>query len=305
MTRGITVLAGAVILASAIWLMRSGIYGLTLFLVVPVLIGAVSATISSAQSYGQAAARGAGTVAALTCSLILIGLEGVFCIAMTLPLAAPLGALGGLIAFRLLTPSTDRAGNMAAMALIPLATLGFDTTAKPEVHQVRTAVEIAAPPARVWQHVIAFPPLPEPEQWYFRSGIAYPIRARLEGTGPGAIRYCDFSTGPFVEPIVVWDEPRLLRFSVTHNPAPMSELSPWANVVPRHLHGYFVSKQGQFRLIPQADGHTLLEGTTWYQHGLWPARYWRLWSDAIIHRIHLRVLNHIRTLSEHQPQLQQ
>jgi hypothetical protein len=47
-----------------------------------------------------------------------------------------------------------------------------------------------------------------------------------------------------------------------------------------------------------ANGHTLLEGTTWYQHGLWPGEYWRWWSQAVIHRIHLRVLNHIKQLTE-------
>lgn len=30
------------------------------------------------------------------------------------------------------------------------------------------------------------------------------------------------------------------------------------------------------------------------------APYWRWWSDAIIHRIHERVLTHLRTLSESQ-----
>ena len=30
----------------------------------------------------------------------------------------------------------------------------------------------------------------------------------------------------------------------------------------------------------------------------WDAEYWRWWSDAIIHRIHSRVLKHIRTLAE-------
>ena len=44
-----------------------------------------------------------------------------------------------------------------------------------------------------------------------------------------------------------------------------------------------------------------LTGSTWYQHHLWPADYWRLWSDAIIHRIHLRVLRHIKVLSEQTP----
>jgi hypothetical protein len=184
------------------------------------------------------------------------------------------------------------------MAVLPLATLSFDLTARAPVFAVTTTVEIDAAPEAVWPHVVAFSDLPEPAEWLFRSGIAYPKRARIEGSGRGAVRYCEFSTGPFVEPIEVWDESRLLKFRVTENPAPLTELSPWPDVVPRHLHGYFVSKQGQFRLVPLAGGRTLLEGTTWYQHGLWPAAYWRWWSDAIIHRIHLRVLRHIRALAE-------
>jgi hypothetical protein len=143
--------------------------------------------------------------------------------------------------------------------------------------------------------VVAFPDLPEPDQWFFRAGLAYPVRARLEGS----VRYCDFSTGSFVEPIEILDAPRLLRFRVTENPAPMEEWSPYSRVLPKHLHGYFISKAGQFRLTALGANRTRLEGTSWYQHGLWPAEYWRWWSDAIIHRIHLRVLNHIRTLSEH------
>jgi len=42
----------------------------------------------------------------------------------------------------------------------------------------------------------------------------------------------------------------------------------------------------------------VITGTTWYQHNLWPAAYWRLWSDEIIHRIHMRVLRHILKSSE-------
>jgi hypothetical protein len=51
-------------------------------------------------------------------------------------------------------------------------------------------------------------------------------------------------------------------------------------------------------LTALANGHTLVEGTSWYQHHLEPGQYWRWWSDAIIHRIHRRVLTHIKTLSE-------
>lgn len=43
---------------------------------------------------------------------------------------------------------------------------------------------------------------------------------------------------------------------------------------------------------------TSLEGTTWYQQSLYPASYWQLWTNWIIHKIHLRVLNHIKVLAE-------
>jgi hypothetical protein len=128
--------------------------------------------------------------------------------------------------------------------------------------------------------------------------LAYPTEARISGRGPGAVRYCQFSTGTFVEPITVWDEPHLLRFVVAQNPAPLREWSPWGEIRPRHLRGYLASEQGQFELTALAGGRTALTGTTWYRHGLWPAEYWRWWSDAIIHRIHLRVLNHVRSLAE-------
>ena len=80
----------------------------------------------------------------------------------------------------------------------------------------------------------------------------------------------------------------------------MTELSPHDNLRPPHLENYLSSRRGRFRLTPLADGRTLLEGTTWYENRFWPGAYWRLWSDAIIHRIHRRVLDRIRNLSEHQ-----
>lgn len=89
----------------------------------------------------------------------------------------------------------------------------------------------------------------------------------------------------------------LLQFSVTSNPPPMRELSPY-RINPPHLHGFLQSEAGQFRLMALADGSTMLEGTTWYRHNLWPEKYWQLWSDYIIHKIHLRVLDHIRRLSQ-------
>jgi hypothetical protein len=294
------ILAATFLFWAASRTLAAGIYGLLVFVALPVALGALAAVVVQPRTRGGAA--GVGALANLLGSFVFLamGIEGAICIATAAPLAMPLGALGGWLAY-LPDPSDIRAHSSATMLLIVplgLGSLGFDVTAKPDIFEVRSSIEIAATPEQVWKHVVTFAELPEPDEWYFKAGLAYPMRARIEGSGPGAIRYCEFSTGPFVEPIKVWDEPKLLRFSVTENPAPMHEWSPYANVVPKHLHGYLESKQGQFQLTRLENGRTLLEGTTWYQHGLWPAQYWRVWSDAIIHRIHLRVLNHIKNLAE-------
>jgi hypothetical protein len=163
---------------------------------------------------------------------------------------------------------------------------------------VHSYLDINASPETVWKQVIAFTEIPPPTEWLFRAGIAYPIRAEMIGSGPGAERHCIFSTGAFVEPIQVWDEPRQLKFSVTSNPPAMQEWTPYRHIEPPHLRGFLASEGGQFFLTPLPDGGTRLEGTTWYQHGLWPAAYWHVWSDVIIHRIHMRVLRHIRDEAE-------
>ena len=66
----------------------------------------------------------------------------------------------------------------------------------------------------VWDEVVAFSPIDEPLSWMFRAGMSYPKDAWIEGRGVGAIRYCNFNTGSFVEPITVWDEPNRLAFNV-------------------------------------------------------------------------------------------
>ncbi|HTW25254.1 MAG TPA: hypothetical protein VMD78_16750 [Candidatus Baltobacteraceae bacterium] len=296
-----TAVAGLALAAAAIGLICTGGYGLTLFVVLPLVLGAFGAAVAKAQTAKKAILAGMAANALASLGFFALGVEGAVCIAMALPLALPLGAFGGWLVYTADSKcALDRGTAMLMVLPVGLGTFAFDKTAKPDVFVVRSSIEIAAPPERVWKNVISFAELPPPgtNEWYFRAGVAYPMRAHIVGAGPGAVRYCEFSTGPFVEPIQVWDEPHLLRFSVTQNPAPLNEWSPYSKIAPRHLHGYFISKQGQFLLTPLPNGHTLLEGTTWYQHGLWPERYWALWSQAIIHRIHMRVLTHIKNLSE-------
>jgi hypothetical protein len=169
------------------------------------------------------------------------------------------------------------------------------------LHEVRSAMVIDAPADRIWPHVVAFGPIAEPTDLLSRAGIAYPRDVRIDGAGVGAIRYCVFSTGTFVEKVTVWEPGRRLTFDVTASPPPLRELSPYRDVHPAHLDGYLRSRRGEFRLIPLSGGRTRVEGSSWYELEMAPEGYWQLFSDALIHRIHRRVFDHIKSEVEREP----
>jgi hypothetical protein len=265
--------------------------------------------LTSALVYGYHAPRGLGeclfvatlSLIVLVTALLLFAVEGVVCLFMAGPIAGLLVLLGGTVGW-ILQRRPGAAPSPAMLLVVALVSpllMAAEQASPPEppLLAVTTSIEVDATPEVVWSHVIAFSEMAPPTELLFRLGIAYPIRASLDGEGPGAVRHCVFSTGAFVEPITVWDPPRRLAFGVTAQPAPLDEWTPWPNVRPAHLEGYLHSERGEFRLSALSGGRTRLEGTTWYRHALWPATYWRFWSDAIIHRIHARVLRHIRAQS--------
>lgn len=112
------------------------------------------------------------------------------------------------------------------------------------VRQVTTKVEIQAPIQTIWDTVIAFPEIKVPPTGLFAIGIAYPIQARIDGCGVGAVRHCVFSTGSFVEPISAWEPPTLLAFDVAEVPPPLREISIYGAIETPHLAGHMVSKKG-------------------------------------------------------------
>src|SRR5437660_10871834 len=285
-------------------------YGWGLFVALPFCLGLFSVLVygyHGPRSFASCMSVALGPIALLGAVLILVMIEGLICILMAAPFALGLAALGGMLGHAIQAGYWLNKGTPAMLSIVFLFTPVFQTAEcwinpQAETFEVRTAIEVNAPPGKVWNQVVAFAEIPPPKELLFRAGIAYPIRAEISGHGVGAVRHCIFSTGPFVEPFEVWDEPRLLKFGVTANPAPLNELSPYGKIQPAHLRGYFVSKQGQFLLTALPGGRTRLEGATWYQHTMWPAAYWRLRSDYIIHKIHLRVLEHIRVAVEERPQ---
>ena len=282
-----------------------GNYGWGLFVGIPFFLG-----LNSTMIYGYHYPRSLGrcllvslfSVGIVGAALLLIAVEGIICLAMALPLAIAIALFGGLIGYviqrRTYFTSTLRVASVVCLLVPGLIFVEYALGETPPLYEVKTSVVIKSDLQTVWTHVVTFSQLPPPTEAMFKTGIAYPIRAEMHGQGVGAERHCVFSTGAFVEPITVWDEPRLLAFNVTGQPPAMEELSIYNNVHPPHLENYFLAKRGQFELKQLPDGTTLLEGTTWYQNRYWPAPYWHVWSDYVIDEIHNRVLLHIKELAE-------
>jgi uncharacterized membrane protein YhaH (DUF805 family) len=280
-------------------------YAWGLFLGVPFVVGFCSSLLLNLRSLKTEAATvwiSMGTVGVIGVGMLALSFEGMICLLMALPLALPFAIGGALVARSILKGGRLRAAPGAfttCVVVLPAMMVGEHTARiEPSVNAVTTSIVINAPVDVVWKNVISFPPLAPPKEAIFKAGVAYPIAGDIVGSGVGAVRHCRFSTGEFVEPITTWDENRMLAFNVTSQPPSLRELSPWEIVPPHIERNYMRSQHGQFRLVALDSHRTLLEGTTWYQNYLWPQVYWREWSDGIVHTIHMRVLQHVKTQAE-------
>jgi hypothetical protein len=111
-----------------------------------------------------------GALSTIVLGLVMFGLavEGVICLAMAAPFALVLGCLGGAVGHLMRrAPTRPRAAGASLIAL-PLA-LGVEhaATPRPETLSVTTAINIAATPEVVWEKVIRFRELREPQEWLF------------------------------------------------------------------------------------------------------------------------------------------
>jgi hypothetical protein len=292
----ISTIAGVLMIVISVqWLKQ---YGVGLFFFVPFAIGAVGSYIVNRGrdvTMGQTAQVTFATLFLGSIVAVALAREGLICIIMAMPLLISVALLGAALG-RSIARNRDEGHLPAVVTLmvLPVAILLEPAHVTGRMrHEVRSAMVIDAPADRIWPHIVAFRPIAEPTDLLSRAGVAYPRYVRIEGAGVGAIRYCVFSTGTFVEQVTVWEPGRRLTFDVMASPPPLRELSPYRDVHPPHLDGYLRSRRGEFRLVPLPGGRTRLEGSSWYELEMAPEGYWQLFSDLLIRRIHRRVFDHI------------
>ena len=298
----VAVLVAVVMLSVSVLTLRT--YGVGIFLGTPFVMGFLVGFLANRHavpSLRKTIAAAMGAMLVTFGIFLLFALEGVICLIMALPFSAVLIIIGACLGRSVASSPGLRPAELAGLFLSLPLLLSADLLLPPApLREVVTTTEVNAPPEVVWPMVVSFPDLGPPTQLAFRLGVAYPIGAHIDGEGPGAVRTCEFSTGPFVEPITAWEPGRRLAFDVFSQPPTLRELSPYEKVHAPHLTDTLRTQRGEFRLIPLEGGRTRLEGSTWYRLELYPQIYWTLWSDALLHQIHRRVLRHIQAEIEGQ-----
>jgi uncharacterized membrane protein YhaH (DUF805 family) len=291
------------------WFAISGLgnYGWTLFLAVPFFMGFLAVWLYSLEHPRNfTECISVAMLSISICGAIIVGaaLDGIFCVAMAAPIAAALAFLGAYLAYAIqsMRRMVSQSGAVLGLFLaIPLmAGAEFLAPLPTPIFQTHTSIEIAASPQLVWKHMISFPRIETPLTTVFQLGIPHPIEAQITGSGLTADRQCIFSSGAFREPILAWEEGKHFAFGVAGEEPPlMKEWSPYGDIHVRHLDDHdFLPLRADFYLTELPDGRTRLDGWTTYQNKMWPAAYWKLWTDTILHQIHLRVFRQVKQLSE-------
>ena len=164
---------GATMLGASV--MRN--YGLGLFVGMPFFMGMVSAVLFGYRTPRSLSACILVALAATACGgalLILVAIEGLGCLIMFLPLALPIAVLGAIVGYAIQRRPNHYGGSDRSLwsvtALLPaMLVIEGMFPSHAAVIPVTTTVEIDAPPAVVWQNVIAFGRIDVPLDWPSRG----------------------------------------------------------------------------------------------------------------------------------------
>lgn len=279
-----------------------GSYGYGIFLLSPLLMGALTAFFANDKR--DITVRETKNLVMLTSivggiALVAVALEGFGCLIMAAPLGIGMALLGGMLGRAMARTGEFTGGQMASsVALLPLV-FALEAAFPPAAHfDTMQTIDIQAPAEKVWKAIVQMETIEEPVSLLHHAGVAYPMRGRVFGAGGGALRYGDFSTGTAIERVTEWQENRKLAFVVLKDIAGLRELSPYRHVHAPHVNGYFKTRETSFELVPLEGGITRIVERTSHELKLDPALYWLPFARHMVDTNNARVLRHIKRQAE-------
>lgn len=267
----------------------SGIFIFSSFVIVPIIMGAISAwywhplQMKTRAYIGWSAIN---TIVACVASFIFLK-EGVICLLIVSPLILIFIVTGALLA-RMLYNRKNNTLNSSLAGLVLVVLIADTFSSHKNVQLVSDTIIVNAPIEKVWPYVVEYKPITLKEDyWLFQIGMPSPVESTVDGHEAGSGRKCIFSNGyVFDEKMIVYKPNEELTFDILtqpHDPEIM---------------GHIDILRGQFILKDNGDGTTTVIGNSWYKLYVFPGWYFNLWSKSITRNVHLRVMEHIKILSE-------
>lgn len=267
----------------------SGIFIYSSFILVPILMGLVCAwywhplQLKTSRYIGWSAVT---SIIAILASFIFLK-EGFICLIIVSPLIFGFVLTGSLVG-RIINRRRNNTLNVSLFGVI-FVLIAADTFSKHEnVSMVSDTIIVNVPIDKVWPLVVEYEPITLKENyWLFEVGMPSPVQSTVDGHEVGAGRKCIFSNGyVFDEKMVVYKPNEELTFDIISQPHDPE------------IMGHIDILRGQFILKDNGDGTTTLIGNSWYRLYVFPAWYFNIWSESITRNVHLRVMEHIKIMSE-------
>jgi len=267
----------------------SGVFIFSSFIVVPLLMGAISAWYWHPLQLKTLAYIGWSAVSTLVASAasFIFLKEGAICLIIVSPLILCFTLTGALLA-RTVYRRKNNTLNSSLAGLALLVLLADTFSSHENVRLVSDTLIVNAPIETVWPHVVEYKPITlEETYWLFQVGMPSPVQSTVDGYEAGAGRKCIFSNGyVFDEKMIVYKPNEELTFDILSQPHDPK------------IMGHIDILRGQFILKDNGNGTTTVIGNSWYKLYVFPGWYFNLWSESITRNVHLRVMEHIKILSE-------
>jgi hypothetical protein len=267
----------------------SGVFIFAYFIIVPIMMGFISAYYWRDLGFKTGKYIGysiINTLIVVALSFIFLH-EGAICLLIVSPLILGFivaGALVGRVVFR----KKNNTLNVSLFGLL-LVLMAADILSTHEYSaKVSDTMVINAPIDKVWPLVVEYEPITMKENyWLFKVGMPSPVQSTVTGHYEGAARSCVFSNGYiFDEKMIVYKPNEELTFDIVAQPRDPE------------IMGHIDIIRGQFLLKDNGDGTTTIIGSSWYKLYIFPVWYFDAWAESITRNVHIRVMEHIKLLSE-------
>jgi hypothetical protein len=162
-------------------------YGWSLFVGIPFFLGFGSVLIYGHKKrlrYKEALGVSFFSILFFNLIVFILAFEGIICIVMGFPILFFIAFIGASIGYAIHESQQSITTNIFIVPVFVIVMLGFlehqDERIPPTV-DVTTEIIINATRQKVWDELVAFSEIDEPTEYLFKTGIAYPIHAEIDG----------------------------------------------------------------------------------------------------------------------------